>query len=67
MSMTAEQAQAYVLLFLLAWGGIALLFGVALGRTMAERDRRENPAADLLPPPAPDRTVELGTRLDVRL
>lgn len=61
--MTAEQAHAYVALFLVAWGGLAVLFGVAIGRTIAERDRREQPPADASPPAV----VELGTRLDVRL
>ncbi|TKJ25262.1 hypothetical protein [Blastococcus sp. CCUG 61487] len=62
--MTGAQAAVYVLLFLAAWGGLAVALGLAVGRTLAERDRREQPAEPGTPPGA---VVELGTRLDVRL
>lgn len=62
---TTAQALAYLAIVLFTWGGLAVLFGVAIGRTIAERDRREQPVPDVTA--APPGAVELGTRLDVRL
>lgn len=58
---TPAQVCAYLAIVLFTWGGLALLFGIAIGRSI--RDRREQPeeAAD-----TPPTVVELGTRLDVR-
>lgn len=60
---TPAQACAYLAIVLFTWGGLALLFGIAIGRSVRERDRREQPAEAADTPPT---VVELGTRLDVR-
>lgn len=61
--MTGAQATAQVLLYLFVWGGFAVLFGVAIGKSIVEADRRGKHTT----PPADEPVVELGTRLDVRL
>lgn len=63
--MTGAQAAAYAVIWFFAWGGLAALFGVAVGKTIADAGRRERPTQVPARETAP--VVELGTRLDVRL
>lgn len=66
--MSTPQHAAYAALFLFSWGGLAVGFGIAIGKSIKRADRRD--AAAGLPGDAGladeqlDRVIELGTRVD---